>query len=187
LAGRLQALLTGLASDQPVPAGGSASAAAVAVAAALLEKAAKLSAAHWTGAAGVGERAHALRLQAEELLEADAHAYMAFVEAMRAARGMVGETRERAIGPAHSKTVDVPLGIVRSGAEAVGLAAQLATHGNPNLRADAVVAATLAAAAAQAAASLMAVNLSSKQGDPRLSEARRLATAADQRAAELRA
>ncbi|HEV2033638.1 MAG TPA: cyclodeaminase/cyclohydrolase family protein [Candidatus Dormibacteraeota bacterium] len=183
---RLESLLNGLASDQPVPAGGSATAAVVAVAAALLEKAAKLSAAHWTGAAGARERAHALRVQAEELLEEDSHAYMAFVEAVRGAKGTIGEARERAIGPAHSKTVDVPLAIVRSGAEAVDLAAQLATHGNPNLRADAVVAATLAAAAAEAAASLMAVNLSAKQGDPRLAEARRLATAAGRRAADLR-
>ncbi len=159
----------------------------VAVAAALLEKAAKLSAKHWVGAAYAGERASALRVRAEELLEEDAHAYVAFVEAVRAAKGTSGEAREKAIGPARSKTVDVPLAIVQSGAEAVDLATELAAHGNPNLRADAVVAATLAAAAAEAGAGLMAVNLSGAKDDPRLAEAQRLATAASWKAGALRA
>jgi formiminotetrahydrofolate cyclodeaminase len=169
-----------------VPAGGSATAAAVAMAAALLEKAAVLSAKHWRGAAAAGERAHALRLRAEELLEEDAHAYLAFVEALRAAMGMNAEARGRSVGPAHSKTVDVPLAVVRSATEVVELAAALAGHGNPNLRADAVVAATLAAAAAEAGAGLMAVNLFDSPSDPRLEEARSLAKAARENVAALR-
>jgi methenyltetrahydrofolate cyclohydrolase len=155
------------------------------VAAALLEKAAVLSSKHWSGAAAAAERAHALRLQAEELLEEDAHAYLAFVEALRVAKGMSGEERARLVGPAHSKTVNVPLAIVRSGAEVVDIAAALAAHGNPNLRADAVVAATLAAAAAEAGGGLMAVNLSDTPGDPRLEEARHLAKAAREKVAAL--
>jgi formiminotetrahydrofolate cyclodeaminase len=178
-------LLNGLASDRPVPAGGSATAAAVAMAAALLEKAAVLSSTHWSGAAAAGKRAHKLRLRAEELVEEDAHAYLAFVEALRAAKGMTGEARSRAVGPAHSKTVDVPLAIVRSSAQVVDIAAALAAHGNPNLRADAVVAATFAAAAAEAGAGLMAANLSDAPGDPRLEEARRLAKAAREKVAAL--
>jgi formiminotetrahydrofolate cyclodeaminase len=156
------------------------------MAAALLEKVAVLSTTHWSGTADAGERAHALRLHAEELLEEDAHAYLAFVDAVRAAKAMSGEARARAVGPAHSKTVDVPLAIVRSGAEVVDIAATLAAHGNPNLRADAVVAATLAAAAAEAGAGLMAVNLSAAPGDQRLEEARRLATAAREKVDALR-
>jgi formiminotetrahydrofolate cyclodeaminase len=156
------------------------------MAAALLEKASVLSSKHWPGAAAAAERAHSLRLRAEELLEEDAHAYIAFVEALRAAKGMSGEARAGAVGPAHSKTVDVPLAIVRSGAEVVDIAAALAAHGNPNLRADAMVAATLAAAAAEAGAGLMAVNLSDAPGDPRLEEAWHLVTAARQKVAALR-
>jgi len=169
-----------------VPAGGSATAAAVAMAAALLEKAALLSTKHWSGAAAAGERAHALRLRAEELLEEDAHAYLAFVEALRAVKGASAEARAQMVGPAHSKTVDVPLAIVTCGAEVVDVAAALAAHGNPNLRADAVVAATLAAAAAEAGAGLMAVNLSEAAGDPRLEQARNLAVAAREKVASLR-
>jgi formiminotetrahydrofolate cyclodeaminase len=156
------------------------------MAAALLEKAAALSSRHWSGAAAAGERAHVLRLHAEELLEEDAHAYLAFVEALRAAKVMTGEARARMINPARSKTVDVPLAIVRSGAEVVDIAAALAAHGNPNLRADAVVAATFAAAAAEAGAGLIAVNLSDAPGDARLEEAWHLATAAREKVTALR-
>jgi formiminotetrahydrofolate cyclodeaminase len=180
-------LLNGLASDRPVPAGGSATAAAVAMAAALLEKAAALSLTQWSGAAAAGERAHTLRLRAEELLEEDAHAYLAFVEALRAAKSTSGEVRAGLVGPAHSKTVDVPLAVVRCSAEVVDIAATLAARGNPNLRADALVAATLAAAAAEAAAGLMAVNLVGAQGDSRLEEARSLALGAHEKVGALRA
>jgi formiminotetrahydrofolate cyclodeaminase len=168
-----------------VPAGGSATAAVVAIAAALLEKAAKLSTARWAGAEASLERAMALRVRAEALVEADANAYMAFVEALRAAKGLVGDARERTIGPAHAATVEVPLAIANLGAETVELARELAAHGNPNLRADAMVAATIAAAAAAAAARLIAVNLSGTRGDPRLDEARRSAQAASEKAAAL--
>jgi formiminotetrahydrofolate cyclodeaminase len=156
------------------------------MAAALVEKAAVLSSTHWPGAAAAGERAHALRMRAEELLEEDAHAYLAFVEALRAAKGMSVEAHARAVGPAHSKTVDVPLEIVRSGAEVVDIAATLAAHGNPNLRADAIVAATLAAAAVEAGVGLMAVNLSDAPGDARLEEARRWTMSAGETVAALR-
>jgi formiminotetrahydrofolate cyclodeaminase len=156
------------------------------MAAALLEKAAALSSTHWTGAARAGERAHAIRLRAEELIEEDAHAYLTFVEALRAAKAMSGEARAQAVGPAHSKTVDVPLAVVRCGAEVVDIAATLAAHGNPNLRADAIVAATFGAAAADAGAGLMAVNLSDAPGDARLEEARRLAMSAGETVAALR-
>jgi methenyltetrahydrofolate cyclohydrolase len=165
-----------------VPAGGSAAAAVIAVAAALLEKAARLSATRWESAEVVLEQAHALRLRAEELVEADAHAYMSFVEATRAAKSLRGSARDQVIGPAHDETVDVPLAIVRLGAETVELARELAANGNPNLRADAMVAATIADAAATAAARLIAVNLSGARGDSRLDEARRTAQTASETA-----
>ncbi|HEY8635341.1 MAG TPA: cyclodeaminase/cyclohydrolase family protein [Candidatus Dormibacteraeota bacterium] len=175
---RVSALLDGLASDRPVPAGGSAAAAVIAVAAALLEKAARLSVAQWASAEVALEQAHSLRLRAEELVDADAHAYLSFVEAMRAAKELRGQARERAVGPARAATVDVPLAIARLGAETVELAGELAAHGNPNLRADAMVAATLAAAAATAAARLIATNLSGTRRDARLDEAQKTARAA---------
>jgi formiminotetrahydrofolate cyclodeaminase len=180
----MDALLDGLASDQPVPASGSAAAATVAMASALLEKVARLSRAKWTSADVALDQAQALRLRAEELIEADATAYLSYVEAVRAAKGIQGKARERAIAPAHAATIDVPLAIARLAGEAVELAESLAENGNPNLRADAMVAATLAAAAASAAARLIEVNLSGA-GDSRLAEADRIAHGATDKAAAL--
>jgi len=180
----LAGLLDGLASDSPVPASGSAAAAVIAMASALLEKVARLSMAKWATADVALEEAHALRLRAEELVEADANSYMGYVEAVRSAKNIHGKARERAIAPALAATIDVPLAIARLAAEAIDLADALAENGNPNLRADAMVAATLAAAAATAAARLVAVNLSGAR-DSRSTEADRIARDANDKATAL--
>ncbi len=169
----MAALLDGLASDSPVPASGSAAAAVIAMASALLEKVARLSMAKWATADAALEEAHALRLRAEELVEADANSYMAYVEAIRSAKNVHGKARERAIAP-----------IARLAAETVDLADVLAANGNPSLRADAMVAATLAAAAATAAARLVTVNLSGVR-DSRSTEADRVAREANDKATGL--
>ena len=167
-----------------MPASGSATAAVIAMASALLEKVARLSIAKWVSADAAIEEAHALRLRAEELVEADANSYMTYVEARRSAKDVQGKARERAIAPARDATIEVPLAIARLAAETVELAEGLAEKGNPNLRADAMVAATLAAAAATAAARLVAVNLSGAR-DSRSTEADRIARAATAKAAAL--
>jgi methenyltetrahydrofolate cyclohydrolase len=149
----------------------------VAAAAALLEKSARLSTKHWEGAAAALERAHALRAESFELIEDDAQAYLAFVEAVRS---------QEHVDTAHARTVDVPLRMTRAAAEVADLAVQLANHGNPNLRADAVVAATLAAAAAESGLTLISVNLGDAAGDARLAAARQLARKATGLAASLR-
>lgn len=126
------------------------------------------------------ERAERLRLQSEELIEQDSLAYLDFVEAVRSGRGVAG---------AQARTIQIPLEIARAAAEVAALAEQAASLGNPKLRADAVVAAMLASAAAEAAAYLVAVNLKEaadggrlgKTGDVRLDEARRLAREASAR------
>jgi formiminotetrahydrofolate cyclodeaminase len=169
-------LLEAIASEEPAPASGSASAAVVAAAAALLEKCARLSARRWTGAVEAQEQAHALRLHAEELVEEDLHAYLAYVDAMRSGAG---------VDAAHSRTVDVPLDVVRAAAGVTELADRLATNGNPRLRADALAAAILAAAAAKTGAMLVGVNLEPASRDRRLVEARRLARTASARARRL--
>ena len=161
----MAALLDGLASDSPVPASGSAAAAVVAMASALLEKVARLSMAKWATADAALEEAH--------------------VEAVRSAKNVHGKARERAIAPARAATIDVPLAIARLAAETVDLADALASNGNPNLRADAMVAATLAAAAATAAARLVVVNLSGAR-DSRSTEADRIARAATDKATAVR-
>jgi formiminotetrahydrofolate cyclodeaminase len=158
----------------------------VAAAAALVEKAATLSIKHWDGAAGALEQARALRDKSFELIEEDAQAYLEFVAVLRAAKSReLAESRD-AVAIAHARTIDVPLRMTRAAAEVVELAVQLAAHGNPNLRADAVVAATLAAAAAESGFTLVAVNLGDAGGDARLAVAKKLARRASGLARSLR-
>jgi formiminotetrahydrofolate cyclodeaminase len=177
--------MDGLASDQPAPASGSAAAAVVAAGAALLEKSAKLSTRQWPGAVGALEQAHALRLRAEELIEHDLHAYLAYVDALRAAKGLTGEAREKAVGPARERTIEVPLVILGAASQVVELAEQLTQRGNPNLVPDEAIAALLASAAAEACVTLIACNLDESAGDMRLAEARMLALGARLRARSL--
>jgi formiminotetrahydrofolate cyclodeaminase len=164
-------LLSKIASAEPAPASGSAAAAVVAAAAALVQKVAKLSAKQWPQAAEIDGRAERLRLSAEELVTEDSIAYLAYLKAVRSGRD---------VSSAQARTVAVPLEIVRVAAEVAALAEQSASSGNPRLRADAVVAAMLASAAAEAAAFLIAVNLDDA-ADARLEEAQRLAGEASAR------
>ena len=132
---------------------------------------ARLSTRQWPEAGEVHTRAERLRLRAEELIEEDSQAYLAFVEAMRAGVDVEG---------AKARTIEIPLEIVRAAAEVAALAEQSASLGNPKLRADAVVAAMLGSSAAEAAAYLVAVNLDD-DADARSDEARRLASEASAR------
>ncbi len=159
---RLPRLLEALASREPAPAGGSAAAATVAIGAALLEKAALLSVGKWDGADRARQRAHELRLRAEELIERDAKAYLEYVEARRAKRNFSEEW---------SRTVDVPMEIERVALDVISLAHDLGRQGNPNLRPDCTTAAILAHAAISAAAMMVKVNLGVSVGDARLPEA----------------
>jgi len=167
-------VIAGLASEQPVPAGGSAAAASVAMAAALLEKVASLSGRQWLGATGARERATAMREAAGELVDADAIAYTEFVNARRGGPGLDLEE-------ARALTIEVPMRTVRAAAETVELAWALAELGNPNLRSDSLVAGQLALAGAQAALITMTANLPDSPRDARLIEARRLVRSANAR------
>ncbi|MHB8589168.1 MAG: cyclodeaminase/cyclohydrolase family protein [Candidatus Dormibacteraceae bacterium] len=183
---RLSYLLEKIASREPAPASGSACGAVVAAAAALVEKAAHLSTKHWEGAAAALGQAHALRVKSFELIEEDAQAYLAFVAVLRAAKNQERAESQEAVGTAHARTIDVPLRMIRAATEVTELAVQLAQHGNPNLRADAVVAATLAAAAAESGLTLIEVNLGEAADDARLALARKLAQRASGLALSLR-
>lgn len=142
------------------------------MAAGLVEKCARLSGKHWIGAAALGKRSAVVRKFATLLVDADV---AAFTEYMRAK------------GPAErERIIEIPLSIVRSAAEVVGLAAQLVEHGNPRLRSDAYAALQLAAAAARSASVTLADNVS-VAGDTRLKEARALAKSSSELARKLRA
>ena len=112
-----------------------------------------------------------------ELIEEDSKAYLAFVDAVRS---------QVDVATMHARTVDVPLRMARAAAEVAELAVQLAQHGNPNLRADAVVAAILAAAAAESGLTLIEVNVSDAPDDHRLAAAAKLARQASELARSVR-
>src|SRR5260370_18005727 len=128
-----------MASPAPAPASGAGVAAGVAGGAALMQKVGRLSVKKWPEASQMHARAERLRLQSEELIEQDAVAYLAFMQAVRSGEGVAG---------AQARTIQVPLEIARAAAEVAELAEQSASFGTPKLRPDAVVAGILAAAPA---------------------------------------
>nr|MDQ3361074.1 cyclodeaminase/cyclohydrolase family protein [Actinomycetota bacterium] len=71
----LAGFLDSVASDEPAPGGGAATAVAVALAAGLSGMAARLSTDHLAGAAGLSERADRLRRRVAPLAQEDATAY----------------------------------------------------------------------------------------------------------------
>ncbi len=84
----------------------------------------------------------------------------------------------QAITSALAEAAGVPLEIAQIGAEVAELAAELAEHGNTNLRGDAAAGAVLAEASVRAAATLVAINLSARPDDGRISRSAALASAA---------
>jgi methenyltetrahydrofolate cyclohydrolase len=119
---------------------------------------------------GVAERARALRARALELAEIELHAYEPVLEALRLPRD--DPQRTERVDAAAVKASESPLAIAGVGAELAELAADLARTGSQNLAGDAIAGALLAEAAAQAAARLVAINLTD---GPAVSEAAGLA------------
>ncbi|OLS99313.1 hypothetical protein BJF90_39455 [Pseudonocardia sp. CNS-004] len=69
----------------------------------------------------------------------------------------------------------MPVVIAEVAGEVAGLAADLAAHGNPHLRGDAIAAVHLAAAGAATAAQLLAENVEGDQGVTERDRARAIA------------
>jgi methenyltetrahydrofolate cyclohydrolase len=127
---------------------------ATALAAALVEMAANFA----DGRDDAFARAGELRTRALELAEIELHAYEPVLEALRLPRG--DPERADRVSAAQTEASKSPLEIARIAADLAELAADLAQGGNPNLSGDAIAGALLAEAAAQAAARLVAINLS---------------------------
>jgi formiminotetrahydrofolate cyclodeaminase len=102
-------------------------------------------------------RAGQLRTRALELAEIELHAYEPVLAALRLPRD--DPDRAARISTTQAEASQSPLEIAQVAAETAELAAELADSGNPNLSGDAIAGALLAEAAAQAAARLVAINL----------------------------
>lgn len=178
LASSLGDVLGHIASEVPSPAGGSAAAIAVALGAGLTAMCARNSREGWPEARGATAQAEALRSRIEPLAQADAEAYEQALVALRLPEQLEPEVRNATLGVALERAAAIPLAIAEVGADVADLAAQLAEHGNPDVRGDAVAGAVLAEAGTRAAAHLVRINLGAAPDDIRVTRAAAVAEAA---------
>jgi formiminotetrahydrofolate cyclodeaminase len=162
------------------PAGGSAVAFTVAMAAAVVRMAARASKDSWDAAGGVVAQAEALRARAAPLAQLDADVLDSALAVRDGAAALSPEKRDWEIGKAFAAAAEPPLEIARTAADVAELGAEVAVRGDPRMRADAIAAVILAAAAARAAVTIVEVNLTAVGGDLRVAEAQRLARAAEE-------
>ncbi len=156
-----------LASAQPVPGGGSASALAGSMAAALLAMVSRLSAGrpkyeqYATTHARALEVAEVTRTRLLDLADEDARAYAAFGTARKMPRDTADEqaARDEATHVAARGASEVPLAVVRECARIAYEAEAMAGRSNLNAASDLEVAARLATAAARGAAANVLINL----------------------------
>ena len=156
-----------LASRDPVPGGGSASALTGALAAALVGMVGELTAGRPDAAAHEGvitDLRTRAGMQVEDLLrlaDEDAAAYAQVVSARHLPRETDGERaiRRATLDAAMVTAAEVPLATAEAAAEVLRLAERIAPIGNPNAVSDAGVAAELASAAILGAALNVRINL----------------------------
>jgi len=160
-------LIERLATSDPIPGGGSASALAGAMAAALVHMVVALTSgrpaatAHEDELREVGEAAIAAQSELLRLAELDAAAYDAVVRARRLPRrsDLERQARDVQIGAATREATMAPLDTVRRAAAVLALAERVVPIGNPNAVSDVGVAGLLAAAALRGAALNVRINL----------------------------
>ncbi len=158
-----------LASSDPTPGGGSASAIAASMAASLLTMVASLSAGRpkYAPYAASLERAAAvgvdMRARFLDLADQDARAYDGFAAAMKLPRETPAEIAQRkvAIQAAARDATEIPLEVVRACRTVVAELESLAGRSNLNASSDLMVGALLTDAAARGAAANVFINLPS--------------------------
>lgn len=160
-------LIERLATSDPIPGGGSASALAGAMGAALVHMVVALTsgreaaAGHEHALGEIGARAVAAQSDLLRLTEIDAIAYDAVVRARRLPRDsdLERRSRETQIHAATREATLAPLETARRASEVLSLAERLAPIGNRNAVSDVGVAALLGATAVRGAAYNVRINL----------------------------
>jgi formiminotetrahydrofolate cyclodeaminase len=143
----------------PAPGGGGAAALTGALAAGLVAMAARFSTAQLPDSQEIAALADALRGRAGELMDEDARAYQAVLEAFALPRDGEGGQRQGRVRDALRGAAQPPAEIARVAARVAELAIRVYEKGNPSLRGDAVTAGILAEASARAAARLVEINV----------------------------
>jgi formiminotetrahydrofolate cyclodeaminase len=164
----LHDLLAALASADPTPGGGSASAVAGAMGAALVAMVAALpktrhgSDEDRAALAIAAAALHRIRQQLTDAIDEDAAAYDAVLAAYRQpkATGAEQAARKAAIQRALRGAIDVPLGVMRAAAAGLAQAVAVASHGHRAAASDAGVGVALLGAALQGARLNVAINVS---------------------------
>jgi len=165
---KVAGFLDKLASNEPAPGGGSASALAAAMAAGLVEMVANLTVGREAFTAVEADMkailgaVPPLRRELTTLVDKDAEAFDKVMAAMRLPRANDDENarRRQAIEEATKGAAVVPLRVTALAAEVIALARVVAEKGNPNAITDAGVAGRLGLAGAEGAGLNVRINLS---------------------------
>jgi formiminotetrahydrofolate cyclodeaminase len=148
-----------VADRAPAPGGGAAAALTGALAAGLVAMAARFSTAQLPDSEEIAAQADALRRRAGELIDEDARAYKAVLDAFALPRDGEHGQRQGRVRDALRGAAEPPAEIAQVAAQVAGLAARVYEAGNPNLRGDAATAGLLAEASARSAARLVEINV----------------------------
>ncbi len=167
--------LDSLASGDPTPGGGAAAAMSLAVGAALVEMVCNLTigkpryADHEPLMRRVQVEASDLRARAVKLAEADANAFAAVAAAYRLPKDDIADraARTEAIQAALIGAVEVPLSTAAAAAAIIDLTRRVVDGANVNVLSDVAVAAASAAAALDAAAINVEINLAAMKDEER--------------------
>jgi glutamate formiminotransferase/formiminotetrahydrofolate cyclodeaminase len=165
----LSSFASDVASEKPVPGGGSVSAYAGSLAASLLCMVCRLTLKraqyekHWPNVKDILGRSEALRMRLLSLVDEDSQSFSSLMQAYRLPKQTDQEKRVRSaeVQKRLKGAADVPLATMEQAANALALAKSLGEYANENVLSDLQTAVHLAYASAHGASSNVAINMAS--------------------------